>query len=62
MGVHELKKIIILMMALWASQATAQLLHGVTDSLSGGGTPVGPTCNGTIDLSSGCVQPMFGGL
>jgi len=60
MGVHELKKIIILMMALWASQATAQLLHGVTDSLSGGGVPTPPAgCDGSINLSNGCVQPML---
>lgn len=30
------------------------------------GTPISPpppgTCNGTIDLSTGCMQPMLGGL
>ena len=25
-------------------------------------TPPVVTCNGTIDLSTGCVQPMLGGL
>lgn len=29
----------------------------------GGGAGPPPTCNGTLDLSSGCAQPMlFGGL
>lgn len=28
----------------------------------GGGGGGGGSCNGTIDLSAGCAQPMLGGL
>lgn len=41
--------------------AASQLLLGVSMSNSGGGTPVA-NCDGTIDLSTGCVQPMIGGV
>ena len=36
------------------------LLLGAGTGASGGGPPV--SCDGTIDLSVGCVQPMLGGL
>lgn len=64
MGVHKLKPfIILLMLSLLVVGARAQLLHGVTDALSGGGSPTPPAgCSGTIDFSTGCVQPMLGVL
>jgi hypothetical protein len=58
-----MKKIIFALILVSVGIATAyagnfQLLHvGST-----GGSGVAPTCNGTIDLSTGCVQPMLGGL
>lgn len=31
-------------------------------NVPGAAGPPPPTCDGTIDLSTGCVQPMLGGL
>jgi hypothetical protein len=56
-----LKKLLIAVLLLWATAAPAQMLHGVTDALSGGGAIIPPTCNGAIDLSKGCALPMLGG-
>lgn len=38
--------------------------HSQTTTLAGGKPPGGGGggCNGVIDLSAGCVLPMFGGL
>ena len=41
------------------SVARAQLTTTGVGSSSGGGG--GPTCNGTLDLSTGCVVPGLGG-
>jgi hypothetical protein len=57
-----LKKVLIAIALLWATAAPAQMLHGVTDALSGGGAIIPPTCAGAIDLSKGCALGMFGGL
>lgn len=51
---------IALILGLALGPAVAQMLHGVTDALSGGGTITVPCAGGTIDLSTGCVQPMLG--
>jgi hypothetical protein len=58
-----MKKIILALMLISVGIAAAyagnfQLLHVG----SSGGSGVAPTCNGTIDLSTGCAQPMLGGL
>ena len=62
MGVHKLKPFIaLLILSLLIVGARAQLLHGVTDALSGGGSPTPPAgCTGAIDLTLGCPQPMLG--
>lgn len=55
--------ITILAIFVMLAAARAQTLHGVTDSLSGGGSPTPPiSCLGVIDLSLGCAQPMLGGV
>lgn len=36
-------------------------IEGINNLGVGGGSVVSP-CTGTIDLSTGCVLPMFGGL
>jgi hypothetical protein len=50
----------LLFMALWL----VSLAHSQTTTLAGGKPPGGGGggCNGVIDLSAGCVLPMFGGL
>lgn len=52
--------IIFLLFSLSCS-ASAQLLHGATDALSGGGTPITSSCAGVVDLSVGCALPMLAG-
>lgn len=53
---------IALVLAMLAS-ARAQLLTGVTTSATGGGSPTPPVgCDGSLDLSNGCPQPMLGVL
>lgn len=56
-------------MLIWL--LAALLLSGRADSrgfgnsymgIEGSGTTVVGACAGTIDLSTGCVQPMLGGL
>ena len=54
--------IVILIVLAMLGAAQAQLLFGVTTSATGGGSPTPPSCTGTIDLSTGCTQPMLGGL
>lgn len=53
--------IVFLLFALSCS-ASAQLLTGVSQSNSGGGSVVAPSCAGVIDLSKGCALPMLGGV
>lgn len=53
--------IVFLLFSLSCS-ASAQLLTGVSQSNSGGGTVTPPTCAGAIDLSKGCALPMLGGV
>jgi len=63
MGIYQLTRPLItiaLVFGMFAS-AWAQTLHGVTDSLTGGGSITPPVCNGVIDLSVGCALPMLGG-
>lgn len=47
-----------LVLAFLAGNANAQ--QGILILAGPGITP--PTCNGTIDLSTGCAQGMLGGL
>lgn len=64
--------IIPLLLVLAATTAVAQFTNpaigpgsigriGPSQSSSSSVTPP-PSCTGTIDLSTGCVQPMLGGL
>lgn len=53
---------ILAILALACCNADAQLLHGVTDALSGGGVQAPSACQGVINLSIGCAQPMLFGI
>lgn len=73
-----IRAVIALIFILAASMAAAQLAGPVGNNSGprfnkwdqmgmglGGTSSTGvapPTCDGTIDLSTGCVQPMLGGL
>lgn len=51
---------ILISLTLYVNFVVAQSLHGVTDALSGVGSPTPPAgCSGAIDLSNGCPQPML---
>lgn len=57
------RNILILIFVLWSAAASAggfMLLHVGSADGNSSGPP--PTCNGTIDLSTGCTQSMLGGL
>jgi len=59
---------------LLAALVTSALAEGINDGAAflggsdgvfnplGHNSPPPSSCNGTIDLSTGCVQPMLGGL
>lgn len=54
MGVYKLTRSIVLFIVfLLATTAQAQLLHGVTDALSGGGA-VGPSCTLALKFNLAC--------
>jgi len=50
-----------LLLALGSIAPQAQLLITGAGSASGSGGGGGGGCNGTINLSTGCAQPMLGG-
>lgn len=67
MGVHKLTRLIIQIIFILSLgiASHAQTLHGVTDSLSGGGVIVPPLCAqaanaGNLNLALGCPLPMLG--
>lgn len=55
--------IVLLIVGMSTAYATSSmlLLH-VGSGGAGGGAPIGACGTGVIDLSTGCTQPMFGGL
>lgn len=66
-----MKPIIIALLAALLLSATADAQIWIMSPGGGGPTPTGAGghgggggggCTGTIDLSTGCVQPMLGGL
>lgn len=60
---HSFKLLLLLVaLASLAGSATAQLPLTGAGSVAGGGTPPVNCGVGAIDFSTGCVQPMFGGL
>lgn len=67
MGIHKLIRLIaqiIVLLALGVA-SHAQMLHGVSDSLSGGGVIIPPLCAqaanaGNLNLALGCPLPMLG--
>lgn len=55
-------KLVLAFLVLMCLHASAQLMLGVSRTSSGGGSPVGPTCSGAIDLTAPCMLPMGMGM
>jgi hypothetical protein len=63
--------VVLALAVIFSQLASAQLLNPpigpgsimpIGPSTNSSGVTPPPTCDGTIDLSTGCVQPMLGGL
>ena len=59
------RTVLICLIALAIAQSFAQAqiwIMSPANQGGGGARHSGGACNGTIDLSSGCAQPMLGGI
>lgn len=50
---------IVILLSLYGI-AIAQMLHGVSDSLSGGGSVAPPTCTNKLDFTQACNSQYMG--